>query len=136
MAELTPIEIIRQALAGKSSGVSWGIQVTAARLALVEVEAVVAAGLQAMNGQHVVKVGETGWSLRHPIGCRPDLLGCAVHLAAETYPHWEFEQEVGFYLVAQLDGVIAFESERLQDEPVDEVIAIRAALVPFGKERP
>ncbi len=31
---------------------------------------------------HIVDVKESGWGIQHPIACRPDLTGCAVHRAA------------------------------------------------------
>lgn len=31
---------------------------------------------------HIIEVGDEGeWGVKHPLTCRPDVLGCAVHVA-------------------------------------------------------
>ncbi len=35
------------------------------------------------DDQHIVELRESGWTIQHPLACRPDLFACPVNRAAE-----------------------------------------------------
>jgi hypothetical protein len=49
------------------------------------VPALAAAIVAALDNQpyHVLDVTETGWTLKHPLDCRPELFACPTHRAAD-----------------------------------------------------
>lgn len=90
----------------------------------------VAALGEAWNDKHVLHVTKDGWSLRHPVRCRPNLLGCSVHQCATAQAEEVMaEGEDGFYYCDEEDGYLQCE-EHMDDEPTDPLMdTLRAVLV-------
>ena len=50
------------------------------------VEDVIRAADAASSEQHVIEFRPDGWTIKHPLSCRPDLFECSVNRAAERDP--------------------------------------------------
>jgi hypothetical protein len=61
----------------------WGARAVAASLDKI----LAAGGLTAVasdDGQHRIELRPDGWTIKHPLACRPDLFDCPVNRAAEV----------------------------------------------------
>lgn len=55
--------------------------------------------------RHIIEIQEGEWGLQHPLECRPDILGCAVHKAVKAAFDGHPPPDVGrFEVVLGEDG--------------------------------
>lgn len=73
-----------------------------------------------IHAEHVIKFNERGWTIKHPLACRPNLFECPVHAAAEQQIA-QPPEVLGRYTISLADDGLLY-----LGDPADE--ATRAAV--------
>lgn len=95
-------------------------------------EALVRAARGAWDHPHIVEFTATGWSVQHPLCCRPNLQECVVHKVLSKQAH-HHSRKRGRYEVGAPGGVLIV-GKRWKGQ--DPALAIGGALALLDKEAP
>lgn len=64
------------------------------------------------DDNHLIDFGAHGWTIKHPLSCRPNLFDCPVNRAAEQQIDGEPAQGPGRYIVTvRDDGLLCLEDQ-------------------------
>lgn len=83
----------------------------------------------AWDGPHIAEFTESGWSLAHPLRCRPNLQDCQVHrMMMKLADHYK-ERRGRYEVIEEGDGLRVMAAKWVGEDPA---VAIGAALAPFA----
>lgn len=64
---------------------------------------------------HILKTGDRGWTMQHPLSCRPNLFDCEYNILMEDYD--DPPTDPGFYTIIKGPNGLEFKAfdEKLSD---------------------
>lgn len=90
----------------------WGSPGTCADALLAALSAAGYAVLKVDDEPHVIQFREDGWTVQHPLSCRPALFDCPVNRAAEQELDGPPATGLGIYEISlRPDGLLQLQSD-------------------------